>query len=75
VQAVDEARKAGITDPMGLNQYLNETRLAGDPEAFRAEVEAAIARFAALSPEEQRGWLEANWTSLRAGQLTLEDLP
>ena len=31
--------------------------------------------FAMLPPEERRAWLEANWEALRAGELTLEDLP
>lgn len=43
--------------------------------ALNAEMRAAAERFASLSPEEQRAWLEANWDSLRAGELTLEDLP
>lgn len=34
----------------------------------------AIQCFAALSPTEQRAWLEANWEALRSGELTLEDL-
>lgn len=42
---------------------------------LRADVDAVAERFAALSPEEQRVWLEANWDALRAGDLTLEDLP
>ena len=44
-------------------------------DGYQADVEAAAARFAALPPEEQRAWLEANWDALRAGELTLEDLP
>jgi len=36
---------------------------------------AAAARFAALDPVRQRVWLETNFTALRAGALTLEDLP
>jgi hypothetical protein len=43
--------------------------------AHEQELHAAVDRFAALSPEEQRAWLEANWDDLRAGRLTLEDLP
>ena len=35
----------------------------------------AADRFGALSPEEQRAWLEANFAALRAGDLSLEDLP
>lgn len=36
---------------------------------------AATAHFAALTSAEQRAWLEANYVDLRAGRLTLEDLP
>ncbi len=43
--------------------------------SFAREVPAAADRFAVLSPEAQRAWLEANWDALRAGELTLEDLP
>jgi hypothetical protein len=35
----------------------------------------AAKRFSALDPAQQRAWLEANFTALQAGQLTLEDLP
>ena len=35
----------------------------------------AIDRFAALSPVDQRAWLETNWDDLAHGRLTLEDLP
>jgi hypothetical protein len=35
----------------------------------------AADRFGALPPEEQHAWLEANFAALRAGELTLEDLP
>jgi hypothetical protein len=44
-------------------------------EQYQADIDAAAERFAALSPEEQRAWLEANWDALRSGELTLEDLP
>lgn len=43
--------------------------------AWQAEIVAGAERFAALSPEEQRAWLEANWDALRADELSLEDLP
>ena len=42
---------------------------------YQANVDAAAERFAALSPDEQRAWLEANWDALRAGELTLEEFP
>jgi hypothetical protein len=38
-------------------------------------IDDAVSRFEALSPAEQRAWLEANWTELRAGNLTIDDLP
>ena len=43
--------------------------------ASQAEIEAAVNRFAALAPDAQRAWLEQNWDALRAGALTLDDLP
>lgn len=50
--------------------------IAFDPaEASEEEIRAAINRFAALTPEDQRTWLEANWAELRAGNLTLADVP
>lgn len=36
---------------------------------------AAIERFDALEASERREWLEENYTDLRAGDLTLDDLP
>lgn len=44
-------------------------------DAFEPVFDAAVARFAALGPEAQRAWLAANWDALRAGDLTLDDLP
>ena len=41
----------------------------------RSAIDAAVARFAALDLAAQRAWLEANWADLRAGSLTLDDLP
>ncbi len=42
-----------------------------NPEA----IAAASQRFAELTPEEREKWLHKNYTDLRAGKLTLEDLP
>lgn len=44
-------------------------------DRIHSQINTAAERFAALSPEAQRAWLEANWDALRAGELTLEDLP
>lgn len=49
-----------------------------DPETlqvWRAEITRDAEQFGALSPDTQRSWLEANWDALRAGELTLGDLP
>ncbi|HYH11696.1 MAG TPA: hypothetical protein VD789_05000 [Thermomicrobiales bacterium] len=43
--------------------------------AINQEISAAAERFAALSPGDQRAWLETNWDALRSGELTLEDMP
>jgi hypothetical protein len=40
-----------------------------------ADQQAAFDRFTALDATAQRQWLEANYTALRAGQVTLEDMP
>lgn len=80
------AEQAGITAPgpwlygmpseamtMGSDGFPmpDESKMA----ALESEMNAAVDRFTALSPEEQRAWLEANWDALRAGELTLEDMP
>lgn len=44
-------------------------------ERIQIDVNAAAERFAMLSPKDQRAWLETNWDALRAGDLSLEDLP
>jgi hypothetical protein len=44
-------------------------------ERSMGEIMNASERFGALSPEVQHAWLEANFAALRAGELTLEDLP
>ncbi len=67
------ARQAGIQlaeqeggDPYGMG-------LSG--RLFFPESKAALERFAALTTVQQRAWLEAYYADLRAGKLTLEDLP
>lgn len=47
----------------------------GGGNQWEAKIQAKVERFEALSAEEQRDWLEANWDDLRAGELTLDDLP
>jgi len=44
-------------------------------ERSMGEIMNASERFGALSPEGHHAWLEANFAALRAGELTLEDLP
>jgi hypothetical protein len=44
-------------------------------QQYQTDVVAAAERFSMLPASEQRAWLEANWDMLRAGELTLEDLP
>ena len=54
-----------------------ESRLL-DAEAYtpnRHRIADYVDRFAALSPEAQRAWLETNFAALQAGELTLDDLP
>lgn len=47
----------------------------GELAVFEPRFDAAVDRFVALGPEQQRAWLETNWDALRAGELTLEDMP
>ena len=44
-------------------------------EETLAEIVGAADRFGALTPDEQRTWLDTNFAALRAGALSLEDLP
>lgn len=53
------------------SRWPDESRLV----ELQPKMAAAVERFFALSPERQRAWLEANWDALRAGELTLEDMP
>lgn len=39
------------------------------------QTKTAIERFEALEPAERREWLEKNYAELRAGKVTLDDLP
>lgn len=55
----------------GMGYEVNQA----DAEYFSGEITAAVDRFAALSPEAQRSWLEANWDALRAGEITLDHMP
>jgi hypothetical protein len=53
----------------------SETQLfvgAGQPDA---EVAAAVERFSALSPDDQRAWLVARFQDLRAGRVGIDELP
>lgn len=57
-------RQAGVNDARTMSSPQEEGRVA-----------LAVDRFAALDPAAQRAWLEAHFADLRAGRLTLEDLP
>jgi len=46
-----------------------------DTQATEAAIYAAVDRFNALDPAEQRRWFDAHYADLRAGRLTLDDLP
>lgn len=45
------------------------------PQASAAQITAAASRFGALSPAARRAWLTANIAALRAGAITLAQLP
>lgn len=72
IYSTDADRALGITDPMMQGRNGPD---AAELDAFEVEIDAAIDRLSALSPAQQRSWLEVNWDALRAGELTLEDLP
>jgi hypothetical protein len=91
VQAAGEAEPAFIHYNLRLEQAVIATWLARrvDENAFeywnliagtttdrtQADVDAAVARFDALEPADQRAWFAANYVDLRAGRLNLDDLP
>lgn len=59
-----------------VRQTVSRTEMIPDPVYLDAsEVDAAIERFLALSPEERDAWLDANWPEVFMGTLSLEDLP
>lgn len=74
-------------EPADPAQYVVMTALARNigidswPEHFYRvpsnanELAGDVDRFAALSPDEQRAWLEVNWDNLIHGRLRVEDLP
>jgi hypothetical protein len=43
--------------------------------AFQPQLDAALERFTALPDDERRSWLEANWNALRAGEISLDEMP
>jgi hypothetical protein len=44
-------------------------------QPIQDEIDAAVERFNALHPAEQRAWLEANYADLRSDRLSLDNLP
>lgn len=76
--------RAGIENPILKEIFPSEIAVdtsqgfMPDEQALaelQPKMEAAVERFTALGPDAQRAWLEANWDALRAGELTLEDMP
>lgn len=65
---------AAIRDGSVLTDH-DVARWEARQDRLQVDVDAAADRFAMLSPDEQRAWLVANWDALRAGELTLEELP
>lgn len=66
--------RAGWTWEAGCEEFM--LNLPHDrPGEPTKETCAETERFAALSPDEQRTWLEQHYTDLRAGRLELADLP
>lgn len=50
-------------------------RMGSVNEELQAEINVAVERFAALDPTEQHAWLVEHFADLRAGRVTLEELP
>jgi hypothetical protein len=65
-------QQAGLTPPE--YEYIDSDP-SGQSRRVYDRLTPYVDRFAALSPEEQRAWLEANFAALQAGELTLDDLP
>lgn len=72
--AAAEVPNPWVTDTTAVSEE-DRTAYFESMDAYNLEVIAVADHFAALSPDEQRAWLDANWDALRAGDLTLEDLP
>jgi len=60
---------------MQAGEDASEARIFASPGQRIEEVTAAVNRFASLGPEAQRAWLMANFKDLRAGRITMADLP
>lgn len=62
-----------------LALYLvQQSHSAADPDLLSTEdlkVTSAASRFATLTPEARTTWLSTHLTAVRAGQLTVEDIP
>jgi len=62
-------------DDLPIDETTTREEADATLEAAAAEIVGAADRFGALTPEEQRAWLDANFAALRAGDLSLDDLP
>lgn len=74
VYAYEQAIREGATDSEALLEGASDVPFS-ELADFERDVNAAVDRFAALSPEDQRAWLEVNWDALMHGRLTLDALP
>jgi hypothetical protein len=72
-QAVEDALLTAVgSQPLGSGQpIVNGQPAAGTP----ADVSAAAQRFAALSARARHAWLAVHLTALRAGTITLAQIP
>lgn len=69
---MDHQNFFGCSSEFRWREGIPAEHLIGEPTEETCE---ATERFAALSAADQRAWLEEHYTDLRAGELTLEDLP
>jgi hypothetical protein len=70
--------------PTCVTGLIQESRIGGNQTQAKSEalaasgeaqLQAKVDSFAALTPEEQRVWLDLNWDALQAGEIALEEMP
>jgi len=73
IESVAEGDQFMTCSPVGEHGSCEYDYEASGP--LQAQIDAATERFLELDPAARQAWLTANWADLRAGLLTLEDMP